>query len=84
MDEIQSPSIALDPYAVAAFGYLVLLNSIGIYSSRFSSQGFSEYFIGRRKMNRFVVAISAVVSGRSVWLLLGVTGMAYAQGSLAI
>jgi Na+/proline symporter len=37
-----------------------------------------------RKMNRFVVALSAVVSGRSAWLLLGVTGMAYAMGPSAI
>lgn len=85
MDEPQSLSVALDPYAVAAFvGYLILLISIGIYSSRFSSRGISEYFIGGRKMNRFVVALSAVVSGRSAWLLLGVTGMAYAQGPSAI
>lgn len=85
MDETQSLSLALDPYAVAAFiGYLVLLISIGIYSSKFSSRGISEYFIGGRKMNRFVVALSAVVSGRSAWLLLGVTGMAYAQGPSAI
>lgn len=35
-------------------------------------------------MNRFVVALSAVVSGRSAWLLLGVTGMAYAQGPSAV
>lgn len=85
MGETQSLSVALDPYAVGAFiGYLVLLIAIGIYSSRFSSQGISEYFIGGRKMNRFVVALSAVVSGRSAWLLLGVTGMAYAQGPSAI
>lgn len=85
MDETQSLSIALDPYAIAAFiGYLLLLIGIGIYSSRFSSKGISEYFIGGRKMNRFVVALSAVVSGRSAWLLLGVTGMAYAQGPSAI
>lgn len=85
MDETQTLSVALDPYAVAAFtGYLLLLISIGIYSSRFSSQGISEYFIGGRKMNRVVVALSAVVSGRSAWLLLGVTGMAYARGPSAI
>lgn len=85
MEETQTLSFAFDPYAVAAFiGYLVLLVGIGIYASRFSSQGISEYFIGGRKMNRFVVALSAVVSGRSAWLLLGVTGMAYAQGPSAI
>jgi sodium/proline symporter len=31
-------------------------------------------------MRCFVVALSAVASGRSVWLLLGVSGMAYSRG----
>lgn len=85
MNEAVGLSVELDPYAIGAFiAYLLLLVSVGIYSSRFSSQGISEYFIGGRKMNRFVVALSAVVSGRSAWLLLGVTGMAYAQGPSAI
>jgi Na+/proline symporter len=58
MDETQSLSVAFDPYAVAAFaGYLILLISIGAYSSRFSSRGISEYFIGGRKINRFVVIL---------------------------
>lgn len=79
MDESQVISVSFDIYTVAAFlGYLIILVGIGLYASRFSSQGISEYFIGGRKMNRFVVALSAVVSGRSAWLLLGVTGMAYA------
>jgi sodium/proline symporter len=85
MDETQFVSLGFDSSAALAFlGYLVLIIGIGIYASRFSSQGISEYFIGGRKMNRFVVALSAVVSGRSAWLLLGVTGMAYAQGPSAI
>ena len=85
MNEALELSVELDPYAIGAFiAYLLLLVSVGIYSSRFSSKGISEYFIGGRKMNRFVVALSAVVSGRSAWLLLGVTGMAYAQGPSAI
>ncbi len=85
MDETQVISLTVDQYAVWAFvGYLILLIGIGIYSSRFSSEGISEFFIGGRKMSRFVVALSAVVSGRSAWLLLGVTGMAYAQGASAV
>ena len=85
MDETQVISLTVDQYAVWAFvGYLLLLIGIGIYSSRFSSEGISEFFIGGRKMSRFVVALSAVVSGRSAWLLLGVTGMAYAQGASAV
>ncbi len=82
MDVIQ---IAVSGHAIAAFvGYLLLLVVIGIYSSRYSSRGVSEFFVGGRRMNRFVVALSAVVSGRSAWLLLGVTGMAYAMGASAL
>ncbi len=85
MDETQIVSLAVDEYAVGAFiGYLLLLVGIGIYSARFSSEGISEFFIGGRQINRFVVALSAVVSGRSAWLLVGVTGMAYAQGASAV
>ncbi|MFH5832602.1 sodium/proline symporter [Halalkalibaculum sp. DA3122] len=85
MEESQIISIAANEYAVGAFvGYLLLLVGIGLYSSRFSSEGISEFFIGGRKMNRFVIALSAVVSGRSAWLLLGVTGMAYSQGASAV
>ncbi|MDZ7772790.1 MAG: sodium/proline symporter [Balneolaceae bacterium] len=85
MDETQAVQLAVDQTAVYAFvGYLLLLVGIGLYSARFSSEGISEFFIGGRKMNRFVVALSAVVSGRSAWLLLGVTGMAYAQGANAV
>ena len=73
------------PYAVWAFiGYLVLVTVIGIFSARFSSAGMTEFFLGGRRMNRFVVALSAVVSGRSSWLLLGVTGMAYKMGAGAV
>ena len=75
---------AVSPWAVAAFiGYLVLVVAIGVYATRFSSAGVAEFFIGGRRMNRFVVALSAVVSGRSAWLLLGVTGMAYSMGPSA-
>lgn len=85
MDETQAISIAVDQYTVGAFiGYLLLLFGIGIYSSRFSSEGISEFFIGGRQINRFVVALSAVVSGRSAWLLIGVTGMVYSQGASAV
>ncbi|HSJ08124.1 MAG TPA: sodium/proline symporter [Longimicrobiales bacterium] len=80
-----TPIIPVDAWAVAAFiGYLVLLVGIGVASARFSSAGLSEFFIGGRRMHRAVVALSAVVSGRSAWLLLGVTGMAWAMGASAI
>ena len=72
------------PWALAAFiAYLAVVLAVGAYAARFSSAGVSEFFIGGRRINRFVVALSAVVSGRSAWLLLGVTGMAYAMGPSA-
>jgi sodium/proline symporter len=80
-----APVIEVDRWALAAFaGYLVLLVGIGAWSARFSSGGLSEFFLGGRRMNRVVVALSAVVSGRSSWLLLGVTGMAFTRGASAL
>ena len=79
MQEAAAVQITANPFAVAAFiGYLGVIVMIGVLSAKFSSGGVSESFVGGRKMHRFVVALSAVVSGRSAWLLLGVTGMATA------
>jgi sodium/proline symporter len=79
------PVVAVDAYALGAFGaYLLAVIGIGIYAARYSSAGLSEFFIAGRRLNRFVVALSAVVSGRSAWLLLGLTGMAYTRGVSAL
>lgn len=64
--------------------YFLVIILIGILSTRFSSRGLSAFFLGDRKMPRLVVAISTVVSGRSAWLLVGVTGLAYQKGLVAI
>ncbi len=85
MDEIQSLILEVDRIAVWSFiGYLVMIILIGIYAARFSSKGISNFFIGGRKMSMLVVALSAVVSGRSAWLLLGVTGMSFTMGFSAL
>ena len=76
---------ASGPVALVAFlAYLGVMVGIGVWASRFSSKGIGEFFVGGRKVNRVVVALSAVVSGRSAWLLLGVTGIAWTQGLSAI
>ena len=68
-------------YTIIAFtAYIFLILVIGIFSARFSSRGLNEFFLGGRKMNKFVVALSAVASGRSSWLLIGLTGMAFTYG----
>src|SRR5690554_6276304 len=59
------PAIEVSAWALATFIlYLLLLVGIGFASARVSSAGLSEFFLGGRRMNRLVVALSAVVSGR--------------------
>lgn len=85
MQETAYTTVAAGGPAIAAFvAYLLLLVGVGVYAARFSSGGISEFFVGGRRMHRFVVALSAVVSGRSAWLLLGVTGMAFTRGASAL
>lgn len=78
-------AIQADPQAVFSFIlYLFIIVAIGILSAKFSSSGISEFFLAGRKLKQFVVALSAVVSGRSAWLLVGVTGMAFTIGAPAV
>ncbi len=85
MEDATAFQIKIDNYALAVFiGYLILIVIVGILAARFSSRGISNFFIGGRKMNMIVVALSSVVSGRSAWLLLGFTGMAYTMGLSAL
>ncbi len=85
MEDVQSFALNVDNYALSAFiGYLILIVLVGLLAARFSSQGISNFFIGGRKMSMLVVALSAVVSGRSAWLLLGFTGMAFTMGLSAL
>ena len=60
--------------------YLIALIVIGVVSAKSSSTGVGAYFLAGRKLNRWVVALSAVASGRSAWLLIGFVGIAYAKG----
>ena len=85
MEDVQSFALHVDNYALSAFiGYLILIVVVGLFAARFSSQGISNFFIGGRKMSMLVVALSAVVSGRSAWLLLGFTGMSFTMGLSAL
>ena len=85
MHDTSTLSVTAAGPAIFAFVlYLVVIILIGVLSTRFSSRGIGEFFLGGRKMNRFVVALSAVVSGRSAWLLLGLTGIAYTRGLSAL
>lgn len=85
MEKAAQISFQADPLTVLSFIlYLGIIVAIGIFSAKFSSSGLSEFFLAGRKLKEFVVALSAVVSGRSAWLLVGVTGMAFTIGAPAV
>lgn len=76
---------AVNTWTIVAFMlYLVAMVAIGILTTRFSSSGIAEFFLGGRRMKSFVVALAAVTSGRSAWLLIAVAGMAFTRGASAI
>ncbi|HFE52611.1 MAG TPA: sodium/proline symporter, partial [Bacteroidetes bacterium] len=85
MEGAGNVALRVDLWAFGAFAfYLMVMVVIGVVAARFSSAGLDEYFLAGRKLRSFVVALSAVASGRSSWLLLGVTGMAYVRGVGAV
>jgi sodium/proline symporter len=85
MEKAAEIAIHADPLALLSFFiYLLVILSIGVFSTKFSSSGLPEFFLAGRKLREFVVALSAVVSGRSAWLLVGVTGMAFTIGAPAV
>lgn len=73
------------PVVTATFAaYLLGLMGVGIWAARRSSGDLDEFFLGGRQLGSFVVALSAVVSGRSSWLILGVSGAAFQNGVAAV
>ncbi len=73
-----------NPLALTVF-LLTLLFPIGVgMLALMRTRNQSDFFIGGRSMNAFVVGLSAVSSGRSSWLVLGMSGMAYVSGVSAI
>lgn len=74
-----------DPLALLACAlYLVLMLGIGLLASRKASGGMDDFFLAGRGLSRLVVALSAVASGRSAWLLLGFSSVAYLRGASAL
>ncbi|MBW6490579.1 MAG: sodium/proline symporter [Lentimicrobium sp.] len=63
--------------------YLIVMMGIGIFAYRRNETN-ADYFLGGRKMNSWVVALSERSSGESAWLLLGLPGAALALGIVEI
>lgn len=64
--------------------YLVIVIAAGLWAARRGSNSDEDYFLGGRKLGAFAVALSAVSSGRSAWLVIGASAIAWLQGLSAI
>ncbi len=73
-----------DPIAFSVFLLTLTLPVLVGFVALRRTKNQSDFLVGGRSMNRFVVALSAVSSGRSAWLVLGLSGMAYKMGITAI
>jgi solute:Na+ symporter, SSS family len=65
-------------------GYLVLTIAVGLWASRRNRDSQEDYFLAGREISAFSMALSAVSSGRSAWLVLGASGAAWVSGLSAI
>ena len=54
--------------------YFYILLGIGFFASR-RIKNISDYYVGGKKLNYWIAALSARSTGESGWLLIGVTGM---------
>lgn len=69
-----------DPLAFTVFCATLLLPvAVGLLTMR-RTRSQEDFLVGGRALGCMVVALSAVSSGRSSWLVLGVSGMAYMRG----
>lgn len=59
--------------------YVVVIIGIGLWSAR-RSRTESDYVLGSRKLSGTALVLSERATGESAWLLLGMTGHAYAEG----
>ena len=69
-----------DYYGLGSFvGYLALMLGIGFFFSN-KQDSLGDYYLGGRRMNKWVVALSAQASDMSGWLLMGLPGAIYVGG----
>ena len=59
--------------------YFSVLLGIGFFASK-KIVNISDYYVGGKKLNYWIAALSARSTGESGWLLIGVTGMGALMG----
>ncbi|MCD6660659.1 MAG: hypothetical protein LT105_10905, partial [Lentimicrobium sp.] len=73
----------MNPTLIGFIIYLLAMMGIGIYAYR-RNESNADYYLGGRRMNSWIVALSERSSGESAWLLLGLPGAALALGIVEI
>ena len=63
--------------------YFSVLLGIGFFASK-KIVNISDYYVGGKKLNYWIAALSARSTGESGWLLIGVTGMGALMGVSAL
>ncbi len=69
----------MSPIAVGFFVYLAVILLVGILTARLNKT-LPDFFLAGRRLGPWVVAFSERASAESGWMLLGLTGLAYASG----
>lgn len=73
--ENHSPTLILAIYIL----YLAVLLTVGFLTSG-RARTVADYFLGGRKIGPWLTAVSSTASSESGWVVLGATGLVYADG----
>ena len=69
----------MDTVAIGFVVYLLVILVVGILTAR-RTKTLGDFLLAGRRLGPWVVAFSERASGESGWMLLGLTGLAYATG----
>ncbi len=69
----------MSPVAIGFVVYLIVIFVVGIATAHLN-KSLPDYFLAGRRLGPWVVAFSERASAESGWMLLGLTGLAYATG----
>ena len=80
----KAPLKMLFPTLLIFAGYLAVTVAVGLWASRRNLETQEDFFLGGREISAFSMALSAVSSGRSAWLVLGASGATWSMGVSAL
>jgi sodium/proline symporter len=69
----------MTPVAIGFVVYLIVIFVVGVLSARLT-RTLPDFLLAGRRLGPWVVAFSERASGESGWMLLGLTGLAFASG----